>query len=142
MKNIIKLIFKYLFLLLIGGIIYYSIEIVYRGYSHWTMILVGGLCFVCYGLLNEFMPWDTLMWLQMFFCSIITTIIEYISGIILNKILFLDVWDYSNLPLNINGQVCLYFSIIWFFISPAGIILDDYIRYYFFSEEKPRYRWK
>ena len=47
--------------------------------------------------------------------------------------------DYSDLPLNILGQICIPFSIIWFFISGIGIVMDDYIRYIFFKEEKPKY---
>ena len=71
--------------------------------------------------------------------SCIATVIEFISGLIINVWLGLDVWDYSNLPLNVMGQICLPFSIIWFFMSLLCIVLDDYLRYWFFGEEKPHY---
>lgn len=44
---------KTVILLLIGGLIYYGIEVAWRGYSHWTMALVGGICFVVIGGINE-----------------------------------------------------------------------------------------
>ena len=51
----------------------------------------------------------------------------------------MDVWDYSNMPFNILGQICLPFTILWFFISILAIVLDDWIRYIMFDEEKPHY---
>lgn len=136
----IKNIFKYLFLFGIGGLVYNGIEILWRGYTHWTMFILGGLCFVLLGLINEVIPWDMPLVLQMAIGSVIITVLEFITGMIVNVGLGMNVWDYSELPLNINGQVCLLFSILWFFISAVGIILDDYIRYSFFNEEKPRYK--
>ena len=47
-------ILKYFTLFIIGGISYYFIEIIYRGYSHFSMIIVGGICFVLIGAINEF----------------------------------------------------------------------------------------
>ena len=63
----------------------------------------------------------------------------FLTGCIVNLLLGFHVWDYSDLPLNILGQICIPFSIIWFFISGIGIVMDDYIRYIFFKEEKPKY---
>lgn len=137
---IIKNILKYLFLFGVGGAVYSGIEILWRGYTHWTMFILGGICFILLGLMNEIIPWEMPLVLQMAIGSVIITSLEFITGMIVNVGLGMNVWDYSNLPLNINGQICLLFSIFWFFISAIGIILDDYIRYTFFNEEKPRYR--
>lgn len=138
--NLLKNIIKYIILAIIGGIIYYCIELIYKGgHSHFTMIIVGGICFVLIGAINEIIPWEMKLWKQMLIGSCIVTIIEFISGLIINILLGLNVWDYGNLPLNIMGQICLPFSIIWFFISLLGIVLDDYLRYWFFGEENPHY---
>lgn len=137
-----KVLLKYLFLFFVGGISYYLLEIIWRGYSHWSMIIVGGCCFILCGLLNEIFDWSLLMWKQMLICSVSITIIEFISGYILNIILQLNVWDYSTMPFNVMGQICLPFTIAWFFVSAVAIILDDYIRYWLFNEEKPSYRWR
>lgn len=124
---------------LIGGILYYLIEILFRGYSHWSMVIVGGICFLCIGEINEIISWKTLLWKQGIIGSIIITVIEFLSGCFLNIFLKLNVWDYSNIPFNLLGQICLPFTILWFFLSIIGIILDDYLRYWLFHEEKPRY---
>ena len=142
MKTVLKTFFKYLFLFLVGGTVYVIIELVCRGRSHWTMAVVGGICFILCGLLNEIFTWESTIWFQMLICSLIITAVEFISGLILNIHYGLTIWDYSNIPFNILGQICLPFTILWFFISAAAIILDDYLRYWFFGEEKPHYRIK
>ena len=131
---------KYLFLFITGGTIYGMIEMLSRGYTHWTMGVLGGICFICLGLINELLSWETPLVLQMFIGSIIITIREFITGCIVNLWLGWNIWDYSNLPLNLLGQICLPFSILWYFISAIGIVIDDYIRYIYFDEEHPRYK--
>ena len=131
---------KYLFLFIVGGIIYGMIETLSRGYTHWTMGVLGGICFICLGLINEILSWETPLALQMLIGSTIITILEFITGCIVNLWLGWNVWDYSNLPLNLLGQICLPFSILWYFISAIGIVIDDYIRYIYFDEERPRYK--
>ena len=136
----LKIFAKYLILFLIGGFIYCCIELMFRGYTFSSMFIVGGLCFIACGAVNEFLQRDTPLWIQMLICCVIITTLEFISGCILNLALGLEVWDYSDQFLNICGQVCLKFSIGWYFLSAAAIILDDYIRYWFWKEEKPRYK--
>ena len=138
--NKLKIIIKYLLLGIIGSIIYMSLEILWRGYTHWTMGVLGGICFICLGLINELLSWETPLVLQMLIGSTIITILEFITGCIVNLWLGWNVWDYSDLPLNLLGQICLPFSILWYFISAIGIVIDDYIRYIYFDEEYPRYK--
>ena len=40
-------------LFLIGGEVYVAMEMICRGYSHYSMFIVGGLCFFIIGSLNE-----------------------------------------------------------------------------------------
>ena len=138
--KIIQQKFKYLFLFIAGGTIYGMIEMLSRGYTHWTMGVLGGICFICLGLINELLSWETPLVLQMLIGSTIITILEFITGCIVNLWLGWNIWDYSNLPLNLLGQICLPFSILWYFISAIGIVIDDYIRYIYFDEEYPRYK--
>ena len=136
--------YKYYALWLVGGIIYYIIELIGRGHSHWSMFILGGLCFIALDLINEVIPWSMPFILQMLIGSIIITVLELITGLIVNIALEWGVWDYSKMPFNFLGQVCLTFSVIWFFIAPLGIILGDFLRWKWFGEEKPRYtlwRW-
>lgn len=139
--NIVKNIIKYLILGIIGGFTYVLIELLYRGHSHWSMFAVSAVSFILIGLINEFISWDMELWKQMLIGSGIVTILEFISGYILNIKLGWHIWDYSNVPFNILGQICLPFSIVWVFISLIAIIADDYLRYWLFDEEKPHYKW-
>lgn len=131
---------KALVLLCIGGLLYIGCELVFRGYSHWSMFLVGGLCFLCIGAINELIPWEMPLWQQAVIGAVIVTAIEFIAGCILNIRLGWAIWDYSDMPFNVLGQICLPFTAIWLLLAIAAIILDDYLRYWLFGEEKPYYK--
>lgn len=131
---------KYFILGIIGGAVYVLLEMLWRGYSHWTMFLLGAICFILIGLVNEVFEWDTPLILQMFCGCAIITALEFVTGCIVNLWLGWDVWDYSRYKFNVLGQISLRSSVGWYFLSLVGIILDDYIRYWFFGEEKPRYK--
>ena len=124
---------KPLILFGIGGFLYYMIEILWRGYSHWTMFILGGLCFVLVGFINEVFQFQLVK--QMFLSSVIITVLEFICGCIVNLWLHWNIWDYSELPFNIFGQICLPYSILWFFLSLLAIIIDDYLRHWLFGGE-------
>ena len=133
-----KILFKYFILSSIGGLLYMLLEIWYSGSTHWSMGLLGGICFILIGLINSY--YDLPLYKQMLLSAIIITALEFISGTILNLGFNLSIWDYSQLPLNILGQVCLPYSILWFFLSLPAILLDDWIRHSFFGEPKHTYR--
>ena len=139
MSKIPKILGKYLFLFGIGGFIYALIEIMFRGHTHWTMMILGGVCFIAIGLINEFLSWDIPLIAQGIIGSVAITSLEFITGCIVNLKLGWNVWDYSDVLFNVKGQICLPFSVLWVFISVAAIILDDYLRYWIFHEEKPHY---
>lgn len=133
-------VFKYFFLFSFGGIVYVLIELLWRGYSHSSMFLLGGLCFVLLGLINKKYSRETPLTAQMLIGTFIMTVMEFIFGCIFNLWLHQNVWNYSNLPLNFMGQICIPYTFLWFLLSPVCIIVDDYLRYLFFDEEKPYYR--
>lgn len=134
---------EYIILWVIGGFTYVLIELGYRGRSHWTMAIVGGLCFIVIGAFNEGKI-PNLLGVDSFegMCacgSLATTIVEFISGLIINKLLGWNVWDYSNTPFNILGQICLPFTLIWLFIAALAIIVDDFLRHVLFEEPFKEY---
>ena len=131
---------KLLVLAVIGGAIYVGIEMLWRGHSHPSMFILGGLCFVSIGLINELFPWELGIVWQALIGGTLVTCLEFITGVIVNIWLKLGVWDYSGLPLNIMGQVCLPFYFAWVGLSVVAIVFDDYLRYWFFGEEKPHYK--
>lgn len=139
MKEKLKAIMKHAVLALCGGCVYFLIEMAWRGHSHWTMAVLGGVCFVLIGDINEFIPWNMPLILQGAIGSGVVTILELISGIVLNLWLGLGIWDYSNMPLNFLGQICLPFSVLWVALSVIAVVLDDWLRYWQFGEDRPTY---
>lgn len=141
MKKILKIALKLIILFIIGAFVYMGIEIAFRGFTHWTMGIVGGLCFVLIGGLNEYFGWDMPFWKQCLIGAVIVTTLELAAGLLLNEVLGLGIWDYSAIPLNFMGQICLPFSIAWFFLSGVAVVIDDWLRYFLFHEEKPHYKF-
>lgn len=135
-----KEIIKYLVLWMIGGMLYIVVEVLWRGSSHWTMFVLGGICFVMLGLLNELFPWEVALWRQVLAGACMITVLEFITGCIVNLWLGWHVWDYHEIRGNVLGQICPRYFLLWIPISLFGIILDDWLRYLWFGEERPRYR--
>jgi uncharacterized membrane protein len=104
------------------------------------MIILGGLCFVAVGLINNILPWNMVIELQALIGAVLITSLEFIVGLIVNVNLGWDIWDYSNVPFNFLGQICLPFSLLWYMLSIIVIFTDDYIRHIFFNEKKPVYK--
>jgi uncharacterized membrane protein len=120
------------------GMCYATIELLWRGVTYMPMIWVGGLCGLCVGLLNQNKAFCGLkIWQQAVIGTIITLIIEYISGYILNIKLSMNIWDYSKMPCNLNGQICLTYAIYWFLLMPFAIYFDDWLRWKLFNQKKP-----
>lgn len=126
--------YKAVVLFLCGGGLYALIEIVWRGYTHWTMFILGGLLFLLIGGLNNWLPWEMPLALQAVLGAVIVTAVELLAGIILNLWLGLDIWDYSRMPGNFLGQICPQYTIAWAGLSLVAVVLDDYLRYWLFGE--------
>ena len=115
-----------LILFSIGGFGYGMIEILWRGHTHWSMFTAGGICFVFFANIAKKMKRCSL------FCKAVigsgfVTLIELIFGIFLNVLLKKNVWDYSKLPLNICGQICLLYSFFWMILSLIFIPFASFI---------------
>lgn len=98
----------------VGGIAYGLIEVVFRGYTHWTMVLLGGIVLVLLNLINQS---KTALWIKCILGATVITSLEYSVGMIVNVALGWNVWDYSDKLLNFRGQICPQFSLVWFFLS-------------------------
>lgn len=129
-------------LFLAGFCLYITIECLFRGYSYPLMGVCGGLCVILLDRINDYISWDMDLLLQALCGACLVTAMEIILGVIAKYTPLLPVmWDYSDIPLNIDGIICLPFSIAWMFLSVVAIFLSDAINYYVFEETNvPYYR--
>ena len=135
-----------IFLCLVGGAIYWSVEWVYKtfigageGRTHWSMFLLAAILSLPLDQINEHMSWDTPIWLQMLMGGAGITIAELIAGLVLNVWLDLRIWDYTLLPWNFMGQISIQYSVLWVLLAGVGIVIFDILRWLLFREEIPRY---
>lgn len=102
-------------LFLFGAVTYNFLEIVFRGHTHWSMALTGGICLtiLChvYNKIQE-VAW----WKKCFIGTFIITCLELITGCIVNLWMGWSIWDYSCRRFHFMGQICLLFSVLWFFL--------------------------
>ncbi|MBR5472454.1 MAG: hypothetical protein IKU82_00545 [Clostridia bacterium] len=111
----------------IGAIGYGVIEILWRGRTHWSMLMAGGLSFLGLFKISSLMKNSSRLKKAIAGCILITAI-EYIFGIIFNVILKRKVWDYSRMPLNLGGQICALYSFFWLVLSFLFMPLADKIQ--------------
>ena len=116
-----------LILFSIGATGYGLIEVLWRGYTHWSMLCAGGICFVFFSKISEFINKANIFFKAVIGSGFITTI-EFTFGVIFNILLKKNVWDYSKLPFNIGGQVCLLYSFLWGIFSLIFIPVAEYLK--------------
>ena len=109
---------KRLILFCMGGAAYVGLEWLWRGWSHSSMFLAGGSCFLLLGKLNRQRPRLPLLLRGLVGAGIITTV-ELLAGLLFNR--DYRVWDYRHLPLNYHGQICLPFFLLWVPLSLAAM---------------------
>ena len=123
----------------IGGMFYCTVELLWRQWTHGSMFLLGGLCFYLVGGLNKRFRMPVLA--QMLLGALIVTFFEFWTGILVNRVMHLNVWDYSHVPMNFMGQICVPFTLMWIPVSGIGIFCEDYLRHALFHEPLPKFRW-
>ncbi len=114
----------------IGAAGYSLLEILWRGYTHWTMALTGGVCLAAiYALEKRLRRCE--LWLK---CAVGTSVItaaEFLVGCVVNRGLGWAVWDYSGRRGNLLGQICPLFCLIWFALCTALFPLCRRLRVHF-----------
>jgi len=122
----------------LGGGAYVFVELLWRGHSHVSMFLLGGLCFWIIGRMDHRYPVPVAA--QACLGAFVVTVLELLTGLIVNRWLGLNVWDYSGLPMNFLGQICLYYFVLWIPLSAAAVFLEDGMRRLLFGTPLPRYQ--
>ena len=81
------------------------------------------------GLMNEVIQFRFPLVLHGVAGAALVTLAELMVGMVVNRYLGWGVWDYSDLPFQFQGQICLYYSLLWVPLSMAAVVLDDEIRF-------------
>lgn len=138
-----KLIVKRLILFIIIGILYVICEYLFRGYSHISTFLLAGICGVFFiDTPNNKYSFELDYIIQIIISTILCTIGEGITGLVVNTWLGLGVWDYSSLPYGtfFFGQCNMLFVFAWILlIGLIGIPLCDAYNYYICKDGEPPY---
>ena len=122
---------EFISIYLFGAIGYGSIELLWRGYTHWTMLLVGGLCFYIIYLIATRMREP--LWKKLLLCVASISAIEFSVGCLVNLHLGWHVWDYSTMPYDLMGQICPQFCFFWLLLSWPCLYLSVFLRKYVFE---------
>ena len=123
------------------GVVYVALEVIFRGYSHPSMFVVGGLCGLLVGAINQCPKfYHAPVFLQSIIGALIVLCVEFVSGCILNLWLGLGVWDYSAMWGNLWGQICPRFALLWCVLAVPAIVIFDWWSYWFGCGEQPGYR--
>ena len=87
-----------------GGLGYGGLELLWRGRTHWSMLLCGGVCAVLIYLIAG--RERTVLWRRWTLCAAAVTTVEYFTGVLVNLRLGWNIWNYADWPLNVLGQIC------------------------------------
>lgn len=104
-RNLLKFLF--------GGVGYGLIEVIWRGYTHPSMVITGGICFSMICAINDKLS-ERSLWIRSAACTLGVTMMEFCVGILVNRIFGMCVWDYSDKWMNLFGQICPLYSVFWF----------------------------
>lgn len=138
---------KTLTMMLLFGCVYLLSEVIFtavlskawalKGHTSLWMGLVGSLVGLVLRHVHDSMLSNLNYKISVFLGAICITTMELISGLILNKWLGFNIWDYSSSPLNFMGQICISMSMVWLAITPAVYWVSDVVDHYMYDTEKP-----
>ena len=128
-----------------AGGVYFFAEVIWKTAQgrpetiSWTMFALAIILAIPMERFGAELPWEMPLIAQAGISALAVIATEFVAGLILNVALGLGIWDYSNVPGNIMGQVCPQFALLWFVVSIIGIVLMDWMRYAVEGGEKPHY---
>ena len=130
-----------------GGTAYFLLEVAWKTFRgeperiSWTMLVLAVALCVPVERAGAELPWECPLWLQSAACAALVTVAELLAGLVLNVWLRLGIWDYSELPGNLWGQVCPQFFLVWWVLCAAFIPVFDWMRYAVMGGQRPKYYW-
>lgn len=113
-----------LIIFLTGAACYVLMELFWRGHTHWTMALAGGVSAVLLLGIRRAFPTAPLIPLCLL-GALVVSAVEFLTGAIVNVWLGWGVWDYSGMKYHLYGQVSFAYTLLWAALcAPAYILLD------------------
>jgi uncharacterized membrane protein len=120
-----------MFLFLTGSIAGWCIEVGFRSYYDGSLnipgFLFGPYCPI-YGtglLIITFMCNHRYPLISFFKIFVLTSVLEYIASLVIEKIFGILLWDYSYLPFSIGTRVSLAFSVVWAFLGLVVLLFVE-----------------
>jgi len=111
----------------LGALFYCIIEILWRGYSHWSMTVTGGVCLAIIYCVNDHLERCS-VWSKSIISAFAVTAVEFAVGCIVNISLEWNVWDYSDRPISLLGQICPEYFVLWYLLCIPATLLSEQIR--------------
>lgn len=128
-------ILKNIIMFIVGFCLYITIECCFRGYSFPLMGCCGGIAIVVLDKINDNISWNIDLVVQSVYGANLITLMELIIGLIAKYTpIILVMWDYSNMPMNFMGVICVPFYFAWMALSIVAIFIADAINYYVFAD--------
>lgn len=100
---------------LFGGVGYGLVEVIWRGYTHPSMLITGGGCLILICEVERLMRGRAIL-LQSAACAASVTTVEFFVGVVVNLLMHMNVWDYSEMRFHLLGQICAGYSFLWFLL--------------------------
>ncbi len=104
----------------VGAIGYSAIELLWRGHTHPSMAVAGGVCFSLITAIEKAFPHIKYLY-KCIMGSLTITAVELCFGIVFNILLCKNVWDYSQIKFNFLGQICLLYTVLWGFLTALAL---------------------
>ncbi|MBQ7654465.1 MAG: hypothetical protein IJS17_05275 [Clostridia bacterium] len=118
---------EYFIVFSFGAVLYGLTEVLFRGHTHWTMLLLGGIVFSALYFLDVLMQ-KTNYILKCLAGSAVISSMEFVCGYVVNIRLKMQVWDYSGIRFNLLGQVCPKYAAVWFMLCVPAFVISSFIR--------------
>ena len=122
-----------LYLFIIGACGYAIIELLWRARTHVTMAIAGGFSLIFFSLIEKRFSEKNVIF-RATLSALAVSFIELCIGIVFNLSYNMKIWDYSDQPLNLFGQVCPLFTVLWGLIFVLMLPLIRLLNRYFDKE--------
>lgn len=132
---------RYFTVFLFGAALYALIEVMWRSYTHWSMAITGGLCMAAIYYIHLHCRSISVFGRALIGCALIT-LAEFIVGLIVNVTFHMQVWDYSGVPFNFMGQICLAYCAVWYAMCFPAFLVCSFLDRKLFSKLSLNYREK